>query len=104
MIEPTGAETPTPADGTTRAAATDSAVAETAGDAAAPASGPTWQTIPAAEVRVGDRIRPRGIEIEVSRIDVGFLGRPGFLAFIEDRPDRWIKIPSPPDAEVEVLR
>lgn len=63
-----------------------------------------WQTIPASEVRVGDRIRTRGIEIEVSRIDVGFLGTPGFLAFVEDKPERWIKIPTPPDAEIEALR
>ena len=64
----------------------------------------SWRTIPAAEVRVGDRIRPRDIEIEVTRIDVGFLGTPGFLAFVEDRPERWIKIPAAPDAEVETLR
>lgn len=68
------------------------------------AGGKSWQTVPASEVRVGDRLRAREIEIEVSRIDVGFLGTPGFLAFVEDRPERWIKIPSPPDAEVEVLR
>lgn len=63
-----------------------------------------WQTVPANEVKVGDNLRSRDIEIEVSRIDVGFLGTPGFLAFVEDLPGRWIKIPSPPDAEVEVLR
>lgn len=64
----------------------------------------SWQTVPAAEVRIGDRLRARDIEIEVTRIDVGFLGTPGFLAFVEDSPERWIKIPSPPDAEVEVQR
>lgn len=63
-----------------------------------------WQTLPASEVEVGDRLRSRGIEIEVTRIDVGFLGTPGFLAFVEDLPQRWIKIPTPPDAEVEVRR
>jgi hypothetical protein len=63
----------------------------------------TWRTIAASEVRVGDRLRARDIEIEVTRIDVGFLGTPGFLAFVEDLPARWIKIPAPPDAEVEVL-
>lgn len=63
-----------------------------------------WRAVPAAEVQVGDRLRSREIEIEVTRIDVGFLGTPGFLAFVQDLPERWLKIPSPPEAEVEVQR
>lgn len=40
----------------------------------------------------------------MSRIEHDFLGRAGMLAFIEDTPERWLKVPIKPDAEVEVLR
>ena len=61
-----------------------------------------WKTVPASAVRPGDRVRLRGTEIEVTRIDVGFLGTAGFLAFVEDTAQRWIKLPSAPEGEVEV--
>ena len=63
-----------------------------------------WDKTTAGEVAVGDRTRVRGNEITVSRIEVDFLGRPGMIAFIEDTPERWLKVPTAPEAEVEVLR
>lgn len=64
----------------------------------------TWEEVTAAEVAVGDRVRLRGTELTVARVEDGFLGRPGMLAFVEDTPDRWLKVPAPHDAAVEVLR
>lgn len=65
----------------------------------------SWTTVTAADVRAGDRIRlANGLEMLVSRIEPGFLGRPGLLAFIEDTPARWYKQPLPDTAEVEVAR
>jgi hypothetical protein len=65
----------------------------------------SWTTVTAADVRSGDRIRlPNGLEMHVSRIEPGLLGRAGLLAFIEDTPARWYKQPLPESAEVEVLR
>jgi hypothetical protein len=64
-----------------------------------------WQTLPAGEVRPGDRIRlPSGDELIVSRIETAFFGRPNMLAFIEDTSARWYKQPMPADREVEVAR
>jgi hypothetical protein len=61
--------------------------------------------IRAADVRIGDRLRTRtGLELEVTRIDRGLLGRPDFLAFVEDSDRQWLKMPSAPDGEVELLR
>ena len=64
----------------------------------------SWVTKPASEVRVGDRIRSRQRELTVYRIEENFLGREGSLAFIEDSPERWFKIPAPvgSDATYEV--
>lgn len=63
-----------------------------------------WKKLPAGAVKPGDRIRhASGAELTVSRIDDGFMGRPGMLAFIEDTPERWFKAPVAADAEIEVL-
>ena len=63
-----------------------------------------WETTTADSVAVGDQVRLRGIEITVARVDPTFLGRPGMIAFIEDTPDRWLKVPPPADSEVEIRR
>ena len=61
-------------------------------------------TIKATEVRVGDRLRtPAGAELTVTRIDHGLLGRPEFLAFVEDSDQQWLKLPVPLDGEVELV-
>ena len=63
----------------------------------------SWTTVPAADVRAGDRIRLKtGFEMLVSRIEPRFLGRDGLIAFIEDTPARWYKQPLPATAEVDV--
>jgi hypothetical protein len=65
---------------------------------------PGSEMIKANGVRVGDRLRARdGTELTVTRIDNGFLGRPGMLAFVEDSAVRWFKMPAPADGEVELL-
>jgi hypothetical protein len=65
----------------------------------------SWTTVPASDVRAGDRIRLKsGVEMIVSRIEQRFLGRDGLIAFIEDTPARWYKQPVPQAAEVEVAR
>ena len=63
-----------------------------------------WEKTTAQQVAVGDRVRIRHVEITASRIEHGFLGRPGMMAFIEDTSERWLKVPTKPDGEVEVLR
>lgn len=63
-----------------------------------------WQRIPAGEVAVGDVVRVRDTEITVARVEHGFLGRTGMIAFVEDTPSRWLKVPTAEDAEVEVRR
>lgn len=63
-----------------------------------------WERTSADQVRPGDRIRVRGTEITVARIEESFLGRPDMMAFIEDTTERWLKVPTPPNAEIEVLR
>jgi hypothetical protein len=61
--------------------------------------------MPAADVRLGDRIRlPKGHELLVSRIEPNFLGMEALIAFIEDTPSRWFKQPVPESTEVEVQR
>ena len=62
------------------------------------------EQIPAAEVRVGDRLRlSTGQELTVTRIDEGLLGRSELLAFVEDSDEQWLKLPSPRDGEVELV-
>ena len=64
-----------------------------------------WEKTTAGEVRPGDRVRfASGDEVIATHIEVGFMGREGVLAFIEDTPQRWYKHPTPADAEVEVER
>jgi hypothetical protein len=59
----------------------------------------------AEDVRVGDRVRvPSGHEALVSHIEPSFMGMDAMLAFIEDTPDRWFKMPVLRTAEVEVQR
>jgi len=62
-----------------------------------------WETRTAGQVGVGDRVRVRDVEITVARVEPSFLGRDGMIAFIEDTPERWLKVPTTADAEVEVL-
>lgn len=63
-----------------------------------------WERVPAGQVGVGDLVRLRDVEITVARVEHGFLGRAGMIAFVEDTPARWLKVPTPQDAEVEVSR
>jgi glutathione peroxidase len=73
-------------------------------EAALGAEPPATRTVPAAEVKVGDRVLgPDGTALLVSRIDQAMMGRDGLLAFVEDSPARWAKLPTPADAEVQVL-
>lgn len=66
---------------------------------------PCWEKATAAQVRVGDRVRPSPeVELTVTRIDEGFFGNPQMLALVEDSPARWLKVPAMADAEIEVLR
>lgn len=74
-------------------------------------SGPTvpgaWEVTAATRVAAGDRVRvggDGGTELIVSRVEPRFLGREGMVAFIEDTPERWLKVPVSTDAEVEVAR
>jgi hypothetical protein len=61
--------------------------------------------MPAADVRVGDRIRlASGQEMLVSRIEANFMGMKTMVAFVEDTATRWFKQPVPQTAEVEVQR
>jgi hypothetical protein len=64
-----------------------------------------WTTMPAGEVKPGDRIKlASGDEFEVAKIEARFLGRDGMSAFIEDTPTRWHSYPMPHTTEVEVQR
>ena len=60
-------------------------------------------TVKASEVRVGDRIRNRDLELTVTRIDHPFLGRDEMLAFVEDSDVQWLKLPVALDGDVELL-
>jgi glutathione peroxidase len=73
-------------------------------EAALGAQPPATRTVKAGEVKVGDRVLDRGGNaLLVSRIDQGMLGQDGLLAFVEDSPARWAKLPTASDAEVQVL-
>jgi hypothetical protein len=64
----------------------------------------TPTTIAATDVRIGDRLRTRlGDELTVTRIDPGFMGRDGMIAFVEDSDEQWLKVPARADAEVELV-
>jgi len=59
----------------------------------------------AEDVRVGDRVRvASGHEALVSHIEPAFMGIDSMVAFIEDTPERWFKMPVPKGTEVEVQR
>jgi hypothetical protein len=61
-------------------------------------------TIKATDVRIGDRLRTRtGLELTVTRIDDGLLGREDFLSFVEDSDEQWLKMPAQRDGEVELV-
>jgi glutathione peroxidase len=65
---------------------------------------PPTRTVRASEVEIGDRLLgPDGSGLLVTRIDQGVLGSEDLLAFVEDSPARWKKLPLPRDAEVEIL-
>jgi hypothetical protein len=57
----------------------------------------------AADVKVGDEIRVRDMELKVTRIDQRFFGRDTMVAFVEDTDRQWIKVPAELDSDVEVL-
>jgi hypothetical protein len=62
-------------------------------------------TVKATDVRIGDRLRTRtGLELTVTRIDHGLLGRADFISFVEDSDEQWLKMPAPRDGEVELVR
>jgi hypothetical protein len=63
-----------------------------------------WQTVTADKVNPGDRVRMRGFEFEVGRIDPGFMGRDEMICMIEDTPQRWHAYPAATSMEVEVQR
>ena len=62
----------------------------------------TWKKVVASEVKPGDRIKRGDTELTVSRIDSSFMSRPEMIAFVEDTPERWLKLPSPTNAELEI--
>ena len=65
----------------------------------------SWTSVPAEEVRLGDRVRlATGHEVLVSHIEPTFMGMDTMVAFIEDTPARWFKMPVPKTAEVEIQR
>jgi hypothetical protein len=62
------------------------------------------RTVKATDVRIGDRLRTRtGLELTVTRIDHGLLGRQDFVSFVEDSEEQWLKMPSPRDGDVELV-
>ena len=66
-----------------------------------------WEPAAAGAVAPGDRVRvggEGGVEVAVSRVEPSFLGRPDMIAFIEDTPERWLKVPLPANGQVEVAR
>jgi hypothetical protein len=61
-------------------------------------------TVEATDVRIGDRLRTRtGLELTVTRIEHGLLGRENFISFVEDSDEQWLKLPAPRDGEVELV-
>jgi hypothetical protein len=63
-----------------------------------------WNTTTAAKIEVGDRVKARGLELLVTRIDPKFLGRDEMCCIVESTDERWTCAPLPKDMEVEVLR
>jgi hypothetical protein len=61
-----------------------------------------WKTTNVDDVRPGDRVRYRGSEFTVARVDPNFLGREQMVCLIEDTPERWHAYPAPLGVELEV--
>ena len=60
--------------------------------------------VKANDVRIGDRLRTHtGLELTVTRIDHGLLGRPDFVSFVKDSDEQWLKMPAPRDGEIELV-
>jgi hypothetical protein len=53
----------------------------------------TWSETTLEQVQVGDRVRFRGSEFTVARVDERFLGRDSMVCLIEDTPDQWRAFP-----------
>jgi len=62
-----------------------------------------WKTTKVSDVKAGDRVRYRGSEFTVARVDAPFLGRDEMACLIEDTPDRWHAYPGPVSGDIEVL-
>jgi hypothetical protein len=65
----------------------------------------SWKSVAAEDVIRGDRVRlATGHEVLVSAIEPRFMGMDSMVAFIEDTPARWFKMPVPKGTQVEVQR
>jgi hypothetical protein len=60
-----------------------------------------WQTVTVDQLAVGERVRFRGSEFDVARIDANFLGRSSMVCLIEDTPTRWHAYPAQLTGEIE---
>ena len=60
-----------------------------------------WQTVTVDQLAVGERVRYRGFEFDIARIDPKFLGRDAMICLIEDTPTRWHAYPAPLTGEIE---
>jgi len=65
-------------------------------------AGGLWVEVAVGDVRIGDRVRARGAEFTVARIDHPFLGRDEMVCLIEDTPQRWHAYPAVLGGDVEV--
>ena len=61
----------------------------------------TWTPTKVDDLSPGDRVRYRGFEFDIARIDPRFLGRDEMVCLIEDTPERWFAYPAPLGVEVE---
>jgi hypothetical protein len=61
----------------------------------------TWTLTKVDDLSPGDRIRFRGFEFDVARIDSPFLGMDVMVCLIEDTPERWHAYPAQRVEEVE---
>ena len=60
-----------------------------------------WQTVTVDQLAVGERVRYRGFEFDIARIDPKFLGRDAMVCLIEDTPTRWHAYPAQLSGEIE---
>ena len=63
-----------------------------------------WQTVTVDQLAVGERVRYRGFEFDIARIDPKFLGRDAMVCLIEDTPTRWHAYPVGVTLDIQVLR